>query len=464
MKSKGTLKVCFLGLVVLEAIGVLTVIYVLSPLSAWRMDKPLKSWAGKASMERAANALVNLAGETQPEPMVLSLSYWEQTTNALSNLADLQCWAKTVNIGKVVEPSITPETPDKSSLHFTQSDENFRLSDLYNISHWNERTTVKRNFSRLVSTGHFFKHATKRLVYVWIRYAQRPIHCKFNKIVFGREWYRSLLKKGFELVKTVCIDLKKEPSHVMSDKQFRDEIFDGVGRNVTVVFDIWRGIRSSIRLALNGTRCSHNSLGISLKFTGTPVPVIQYGQPRARPPLVPSLRVQRFVDEFLSEHLLGSKYIAVMVRTEKLKKLIDSLPLGNNFCAGAIVSDWRKMADERNITKTLFFSDIGKHGSMKWNNTLALDFSRYIHNNIRLTLSLDRVNTLLEGLTGSNDSIQIAFLHQQLVARATCVVIVGGGGFQSHALNAYLHLHQGQECYSYRGHTCTSSYIELVNG
>ena len=101
---------------------------------------------------------------------------------------------------------------------------------------------------------------------------------------------------------------------------------------------------------------------------------------------------------------------------------------------------------------------------MKWNNTLALDFSRYVHNNIRLTLSLDRVNTLLEGLTGSKDSIQIAFLHQQLVARATCVVIVGGGGFQSHALNSYLHLHQGRECYSYRGHTCASSYIELVNG
>ena len=76
------------------------------------------------------------------------------------------------------------------------------------------------------------------------------------------------------------------------------------------------------------------------------MPVIQYSQPRASPPLVPSLRVQMFVDEFLSEHLLGSKYIAVMLRTEKLKKLIDSIPLGNNFCAGAIVSDWRKMADE----------------------------------------------------------------------------------------------------------------------
>ena len=230
MKNKGTLKVCFLGIVVLEAIGILTVIsgnYVVLPL------------AGKA---QAANALGNLAGETQPEPMVLSLSYWEQTTNALSNLADLQCWAKTVNIGKVVEPSITPETPDKSSL---QSNKNFRLSDLCNISHWNERTTVKRNFSRLVSTGHFFEHATKRLVYVWIRYAQWPIHCKFNKTVFGREWYRSLSKKGFEVVKTVCIDLTKAPSHVMSDKQFRDEIFDGVGRNVTVVFDIWRGINQT---------------------------------------------------------------------------------------------------------------------------------------------------------------------------------------------------------------------------
>ena len=63
------------------------------------------------------------------EPMVLGLDYWEQAANALSNLADLQCWAKMVaNISKVVEPSQSPQkllTRVCSTLHrtiYTQPD------------------------------------------------------------------------------------------------------------------------------------------------------------------------------------------------------------------------------------------------------------------------------------------------------------------------------------------------------
>lgn len=60
------------------------------------------------------------------EPMVLSLNYWEQSANALKNLIDLQCWAKTVNISKVVEPKVSLESYDKktSIFHFyTQNKE-----------------------------------------------------------------------------------------------------------------------------------------------------------------------------------------------------------------------------------------------------------------------------------------------------------------------------------------------------
>ena len=491
MKDAGTLKVYLWGLVVFTALGLLALVlgnYDVSPSTAWRKDRtveplnmpqdPGNTWrmepkvpydpkpvSGSTLSPSVAYPLeLKVPHNSKPqEPMVMSLSYWEQVANAMGNLADLQCWAKTVNISMVVEPSITPETSDKSSFHFTQSDKKFRFSELLNISHWNEKIAVRQNFSHLIPREYFFQHATKRLVYVGIRYALWPSACKSKKMVAKTDWFKFLSKKGFELVKVACIDFTKALSHVINEKLFRDKIFDGVG-NVTVLFDIWRGIRSSSRVALNETKCSHNTLGIGSKSSKTPVPVIRYSLPNSTPLLVPSLRVQRFVDKFLSNHLLGNRYIAVMLRTEKLRKLIDSLPRGNNSCASMIVSDWKTMAKDRNITKTLFFSDIGKHGSMKWNNMRALEFSQHVQNSIKLTLNLEKVNSVLEDLTESMDSAQIAFLHQQLVARATCVVIVGGGGFQSHTLNTYLHLHKGQECYSYRGSTCDSTYIEHVYG
>ena len=76
-------------------------------------------------------------------------------------------------------------------------------------------------------------------------------------------------KEKFRLVKTVCIDFTIAPSNVLSEESFRDQIFEGVGRNVTIVFGVWKGIRSSYRVALNGTRCI-NSMHISLNNTRTP--------------------------------------------------------------------------------------------------------------------------------------------------------------------------------------------------
>lgn len=60
---------------------------------------------------------------TQTEPMALSLNYWEQTANGLRNIFDLQCWAESVNIHKVVEPSI--KAAGSSVFHFVTTSKNY---------------------------------------------------------------------------------------------------------------------------------------------------------------------------------------------------------------------------------------------------------------------------------------------------------------------------------------------------
>ena len=403
------------------------------------------------------------------EPMVLGLNYWEQAANALSNLADLQCWAKIVaNISKVVEPSVTPETRDKSVFHFTQ-DKNYpsRFRDMFSITHWNEGMS-RRSFSTLESPEYFLQHAMKDIVYVWIRYALWPTRCRPRAEVAKQKWCRFLTERGFKLIKTVCIDFTIAPSHELSEESFRDQIFEGVSRNVTVVFGVWRGIRRSYRVALNGTRCI-NSMRISLNNTRTPSiipPAISYDQATSiyKPLLFPSQQVQKFVDQFTSEHLFGNRYMVVMLRTGKLQKQIISRPPGNSSCAAGIISDWREMANRMNITKTLYFSDIGKHGLVQWNSANAASFSQYVQNSLQLTMNREQVDSVLERLTSSNDSVLIALIQQELVARATCVVMVGGGGFQTLTVHRYCQLHRGRECYSYRSGNCNNTYIQHVHG
>jgi len=101
---------------------------------------------------------------------------------------------------------------------------------------------------------------------------------------------------------------------------------------------------------------------------------------------------------------------------------------------------------------------------MQWSDSNALNFSQHLQGILNPTLSLSEVNSILERMTSSNDSVQIAILHQQLVVHATCVGVVGGGSFQSQTMNMYAHRHKDQECYRFRFPSCVAMYFSKLTG
>ena len=117
-----------------------------------------------------------------------------------------------------------------------------------------------------------------------------------------------------------------------------------------------------------------------------------------------------------------------------------------------------------NLTQTLFFTDVGEFGSLTWNSESANNFSQYLEDLLKLKMTLNEVNSALTEITGSTDRVQIALLHRLLVAHAECVIMIGGGAFQSQTPNMYAHLHVGRECYSVRNLHCVPQYIRHVNG
>ena len=151
-----------------------------------------------------------------------------------------------------------------------------------------------------------------------------------------------------------------------------------------------------------------------------------------------------------------------MLRIEKMESSVIQTPPQNNECVKKIMADWNKMRGNQNLTKVLFFSDAGSHGSVTLDSPNAQSFSEYIGGALHLEIDQDEINHHFETATSSNNSVQIAVLQQELAARATCVMMVGGGLFQQHTLNMYAHSHRGRECYSVRDAHCRSLYIHKI--
>ena len=381
-------------------------------------------------------------------PMVLSEGFWEQTANGLKNLIDLQCWASSVGISMVVEPKVL-----NGVFGFSKKSNSMSFGDLFDLAHWNNASTWQ-NHSHLVPVEDFFRHAVRDMVYVYIKYATA-----FSSWAFC-PWFRhdflGLKAKGFRVARIVCIDLRHKPQHAMSVAEFRDAIFKDVGPNVTVVFHEWRGIRADERVAINGSKCA-NCLGKLMSVSSK--------RPQNSPyndlfPLVPSQRIHDYVETFTRKYLSGGHYVVVMLRSEKLNGSILSTPPKENPCIGEILSDWEEMRSSMNVTKSLFFSDTGKYGSVSLYKPLAQNFSNYVYDKMRSHLAVDDVNSVLQVMTNSGDSVQMAILHQQLAARASCVLLVGQGSFQSHTLS--IHAHLRKECYVLRDGNCKRKISRII--
>lgn len=404
------------------------------------------------------------------EPMVLSLDYREQTANAMGSLYDLQCWASSVGIGKVVEPSMRA---DKISVfHFLPDQEIpqrkvLSFHDLYDIEHWNEMSR-KHVFSPLVSTGHFLEHAVRNIVFVQIVYRLHPLRCLPEYVYANQQWYHFLLLRGFRIVKSVCIDFRLVRGNVMTADNFRNLIFNKIEQNVTILFNSWEGIRADqdFRVALEGSKCSNCLLKMDNIETVAARPAEPvHISPGSTPAVVPSELISNLTSRVLSELVSGEKYLVVMLRAEKINKTILGSISKRNPCAKNIVADAERMSDENGIKKIFLFTDADPHGSLTLKSSSKFDFTEYVRKLMHLKDSSKKMNDDLEKIAGSRDTVLIALLTQQIAAHATCLVMAGGGRYQGQILNMFAHHHKHQEqelCYTIRNSYCETRYIGSV--
>ena len=384
------------------------------------------------------------------EPMVMSLSYWEQSGSALSSLFDIQCWTHSVNIKKVVEPAIVYY---KRSVFQFQYHQEIPFSDYYDMEHWNNVSSSLNN-SILVPQLKFFEESTREIVHVQLQF--QDVKCRPNKTIARKYWFKLLTKNGFK-ISTVCVPTNTTMA------LFREKIFGTrAAPDKSVLFDVWRGISSfrSFRLVLNGTKCVG---GLSYMQTEHFHPLVST--------IVFSKKVFSYYKSFLlSNNLVGKPYVVMMLRTERLYDTVLSSRRKRKVCLQEMMSDYHKMADRLNTSTVLVFTDSGSHGSATMRNFFSFRdffgvrkaFSKEVARRINPFINLESIGETLTKLTHSSDPVLLTLIESTVASNSEGLLLVGGGSFQMMTLNKYMENRQYKNLhYKFRQHDC--QYIPNFN-
>ena len=376
-------------------------------------------------------------------PVVLSLSYWEQTANALKNLADLQCWAGTLNISTVIEPAIY-STPGNVFQFSTRPNVTFK--DYFNISLWNSLSR-NLNYSKLVPLKRFLAKAHKNMLYIQLLIGKNKDACQTEEQLSKMMWMQDLKARGFN-IKIACVFQDSS----IEDSSFSEMVLSSYNSNkISIMFNEWRGINEKLnyRLKLEGSTCQRSYSGLTAQLSALGNPVLF------------SKKLLAHRDYFISKFIHNKEYIVVMVRTEKLDFTISKF--NEISCIRDIVGDHNRAVELSNSSTTLYFTDFGEHGSSAWSykwrtKSSAKNFSKHLEVALNPTYTSVELNSHLESITKSKDSILIAMLQSLLAARAEVLILVGGGSFQSQTLSMYLHAHKSHRYYKQRNSLCIGKH------
>ena len=389
---------------------------------------------------------------------VLAGDYWEQQSSACRNLQNLQCWAGKLNI-HVVEPYTslslmkTPFAP--------MSRENLRFSDLFDLESWNHQST-ELGHSEIVPWNEFIKVAPRSVILVWFLFPSKEelaqmdlvlknssysmsgaltsVICTTTKIV---KWPKTneivfLEANGFNIVQRLCLDFQFIP--YISVAVFNKLIYGtNHPRETVVYFKEWRGTGSLPRIPVDSKECDNCT---------------------AHERMTPSKQLIARAETYIDQYLSGGDYIAVMVRIEKamisLKHRDDAVP----YCLEETLKEWWKLRNESGIQTTFLAADVGKYGSVTLASRAELkdhitDFHKFFKQIYGAETSVEEWERTFEEVAGTTDSGYIALLQKLIATRSKCVLFVGGGAFQKHALHLYRQLHSDNECVRIV-HKCTA--------
>lgn len=378
---------------------------------------------------------------------ILSLSFREQQTRAAESLFSLQCWAKTLS-AHVVEPFV-----QESHLLVPADDSQHRLprfSELFDINAWGTLST-KYGFAPLASWEKFLAEAPRQLIVVHFNYSNSLLqksrklsgtpltHLALNDGY--KKWctpsYRLgsqlsyLSQRNFTIVREVCFNFYNGDELTLY--QFNRHLYGSFApREVTVLMEEWRGLNTNV----NGKRVIVNDAC----WTSVPLQPSKF--------IVPSQKLRCDAKAYKHKYLRTDSYIAVIVRTEKIR-LLGSDPSRIPYCLQKTLEVLSSMKKKRGINLVFLSMDIGKFGSSTIREEDARPYAHTYEDFVRKiygpSASIGWWESTFESVTDVRDSGYIGTLQKTLVVKSRCILFVGGGSFQKHAKLLYQRLNSDKK-------------------
>ena len=361
----------------------------------------------------------------------------------------LQCWAQSLKL-LVVQP-VTHDSFLRTPLDSSQQANFLKFGASFDEAEWNQQAE-RLGYAPLVPWGQFLSMAPRDVVVVTFehpsvstvksrqRAGQGILHSpdahRYTTGCSGK-WpstrdLQFLKSNRFQIVRTVCFNFYYGDQLTL--ETFNQHILGDLSpSSVTIIFETWRGISSAQRVLLKDA-CQNTALvqeHISLS---------------------PQLTQQ--AEQYTHKYLGGSRrYLAVMGRLEITQLTVHKKVPVVPFCLEETLSEWRHFKTDSKLDKTFLSIDIGRYGSKKYRSglqpELEMAFKKFFQTLFGQKESVREWERKFELVAGTRDAGYIGLLQKVLVTRAECVLFVGGGAFQRHALILYKQLHPDprDQCY-----------------
>lgn len=396
------------------------------------------------------NVVVSDKHMPQHSGYMLALKIYEQQTMATHNFLQLQCFASKLNLS-VVQP-VMKESCFSTPLDPLQRMHMLQLEDVYDMKGWREYAESK-GYAPLVKWEEFIENAPRNVVLVQMKYptvnhvrqirdSGKPFpHPLSEKRDYERgcgykildKAFAALKRKNFNVIRRVCFNFLSGDLIPLQVYQ-RDILGEHNHTKVTVIIDEWRGTGENQRVLVKErnicpeTEHYHEHVHSSSKVNKD---------------------AQRYVERYLQNGNMGS-YLAVIARFEMTaltrKRGSEKDPYAIiPFCLEETLKHIPNMRKSTGLTETFLSVDIGKYGSKSFVKHgyygHQKDMEAFVTSVYRNKMNITDLERTFEDMTWTLDSGYLAKVQQAIVARAKCVMFVGGGTFQKHTLHLYQELH-----------------------
>ena len=365
---------------------------------------------------------------------MLSFRYYEQQTQGARNLLQMQCLAHSFGM-KIVEPFVVKSMfsipiSDISSTG-NLSKKFLSLGDLVDMERWNSEASKKFGYSSVASWQDFLLNAPRNVIAHCIRYRNPPniqvpipgfnyregcpSMC-YEKFIKSMEYLGAF---GFHLVQKTCSNFVDYAGSVTREDFFENVMDKYSSKEVTLIVNEFRGFFGLYRLpVLSECGIIHKKINFSI---------------------VPSSRIMSDTHKYSRDVFQGRPYVAVIARIERV---ILHLHKNVSKCSQEIRGILKDLKSSHGISDTFLAMDVGKFGSSGSMRNNFQPYGELLFKSIyEEQWTFEQWERSFESSASSDNPAYVANLQRTLAASSQCLILFGGGGFQSQARNLYEKLH-----------------------